>query len=836
MPILSFTRDEVEAKAGVKPWKDQVTFHDEINPDEMADTAAVYARAAGEASDTGELATEASHIGADAGGINGEEMVDDEGRIDLTSRGLQGNGEDMDTVVEYVVRAMNRALDADEEVHDVIFEPANGLDKKYTDRLQDAIDEWNGWQSALEAKLAPTRDLPLLTAQYPVSVEYGGETRWAIPMVTNGKHVYSLPAGLDTDIRNKHLALAAGDAKTAAGDIDEAIEAYRKKLGEYGQELGTLGYDLSDGPLGLWTTDGMADYAAEQVEYLLAHRPTDPAELDAWIDQLDMWTEGLGSIALGIENPDDPDSPLRDLTAAERAYLEQFLGHFDKDEIVALGELVSGKGLDPGDAGRQFSSLQRIANGFNMLFNPEIGGVDISTQAGRDALPPGLKHFLDGPSEALIEGMAKNMVPNGGGPDDSYWDALKEFNAFGELMGTASIAPGHSFGSELAHEAVTMQHLTQYQYVNGGGGDIPNTGSNALLQNVALNSDLSADLLNDKTFREDALTAHWENSDGLGNLIRSGTTVPEGVGHNDPEAKQYVQAAFNVLHYAAMHPDTIHGTDHWAINEYGDLDHSGLEDSIGDTMLNYMDFIAKGGKESEFSATENGFTDENLQGLDYKYSFDLSDEDRNTLFKMMNTADSQARDEFYDGVNAWYTDTALGAFNRLESGESQSERSTFDHIGRVAGTARWAQDNAPIEDESKRKFTTYGAISTGSAMLNTVLDFGKWNVANQVAAFGITEAMRYGMPDGNEEVTEAQWDTVNWGDSDVRAAVAQVAQRAGYEGADQFDAVPDPAHDSRYTDTDMIDRTRDIEKVYLAEAESLITAYDRAVHDDQVGN
>ena len=834
MPDFNFTSAQVETKAGRKPWTRQREFAAEIQPDDMADTAAVYARAAGEASGAGELARHATEVGADAGGLDGASLVDEDGRIDATARGLQGNGQDMDSVVDYLVRSMNRAIQADEEVFDLVLGDG-GLEEARTRHITAAVNEWNGWQSALEAAVPanPLGDSSVLRPIMSIDVSYGGRTLTIAPEQDWSRSVYSLPASLATEIREKHLGNAADDAVTADDEITDAIEAYRNKLAEYGVELGALGYDLSDGPLGLWTTDEMATYAGQRLSEELAKDHPDP-------EALLRWTEGLDSVARGIyDNPDDPEEAAKDLTPAERAYLQTFLGELDADELARLGHLTEDTaGLDPGQAGIQFASVQRVANGINMLTNPEIGGLDPTTEAGRAALPAGVRHFVYEAREDFVDGFANAAVRRPVG--DEFKDALRDFNGFGALMSTGSIAPGDGFGTGLASAAVDIQSMTEYQYFDGGHEDVANTGSSGLLRNVSLNDGLSADLLNDTSFREAALGLHWEDSTGIAEVVRAGTTIPDGVDGNSTAARPYVQAAFNVLDYAAGHNDEILGRGNPNIAEYAPLDHSALQDAVGDTMLTYMDMLSKGSAETEFSApadpnAADRFTDRNLHGRDYLYSFEFDGDDRRSLFSLMNKTDESVRQDFFNGVGAWQEVTAYNAFLRDEPGGRSEQSSTFEDIGRVAGTVQYVQKVEEASDTSKQQFTSYGAIATGASVINTLADAGRVNAVTSIAGFALTEGLRYSLPDGAEERKQAQWDAVNFGDNTVRAIVADAAIKADYHGASDY-RLPDTS--SPNVDQDDLRRaTLDVEgAVYDAYRDALVEGYNDAVYNDATAN
>src|SRR5687768_17078691 len=99
MPKLSFTNEEVAQAAGKDPWRRQREFSEELDPDDMAETAATYRQAAAKAGGAGELAEKATEVATRGGHLGGRDIVDGHDRIDHTARGLQGNGEDMDQVV-----------------------------------------------------------------------------------------------------------------------------------------------------------------------------------------------------------------------------------------------------------------------------------------------------------------------------------------------------------------------------------------------------------------------------------------------------------------------------------------------------------------------------------------------------------------------------------------------------------------------------------------------------------------------------------------------------------------------------------------------------------------
>ncbi|MDT0322126.1 TPR repeat region-containing protein [Streptomyces millisiae] len=764
MPDVQFTRADVEREAGGKPWTRSREFTAEIRPEDMADTAASYARAAGEARSAFDLAREAGELAATAGGLDGAPLVDAEGRIDATAAALGSGGDDVDEMVGYLVRAMNTAIDTEREVHDAVHAPG-ALDDVYLRHAEAARAEWRAWQATRAARVpapagllgaAPTGDRPLLAP--------GG--------------FQPTPDIVALGIRDRHLRAVADAATATHEDVVGAIEAYRGRLAQYGQELGRLGYDLAEGPLGLWTTEEMAEYAGRRLAEELARDDPDPAVLL-------LHTEGVGAVVAGVHgDPVDPGAPRRDLTPAERAYLQAFLGTLDAHALATLGALRDDTaGLDPGRAGHQYASVQRVANGLLTLLDPAVGGLDPRDPADRARVPEGVRSLVLGYGDpTLTDALAEAVTTTTRTPPgDAYRETLADVNGFGDLLSTATVPPGDAFGRELAHTAVTLQGGTQYQYVDGGHGDLANTGGSGLLTAVALNHELSAELLREDAFRESLLGVHWEDSSGAAALVDSGVTVPAGIDHNDPAARQYVAAAYEVLAYAAAHPDDILGRGNHTIAEYGPIDHSALQGAVGDTVLRYLNVVSQlsgDGSSGFLAADEHGVPYENLFGREYRYAFELGGSEQRTLFRLMNEADPAVRDDFRQGVAAWQAATAHEAFT-----DDRDAPAALQSVGRVAGFldhADRAVDDAGLA--TKHRITAMNGLSTAFWVAGGLASVsGPVSAGISLGAFGLVEGLRYTLPDpGDGGVKAAQWDSIERGDWEARAIVAYAAQAADY--------------------------------------------------------
>ncbi|WP_165953767.1 hypothetical protein [Streptomyces sp. 8K308] len=628
----------------------------------MAETAAVYARAAGEAADAGELAEAASRAASDAGGLDGGSLVDGEGRVKETAAGLQGNGEDIDGVVRTLVRAMNQAIDTANEVSDLIF--ADGQLNDALERHNRAsVNEWNGWTRALQGAVAGLDggqgDPPALT------VSHGGESLTVLPTTTGGGHQYALPPELAGRIREKHLRKAAAEATTAFEEIEDAIEAYRGRLTEYGVELQSMGYDLA-GPLGLWTTDGMAEYAAERLAEELGKE--DPDER-----LLAMYTAGVSGIADALfgdaNNPTDAAS--RRLTGAERAYLGAFYDTLGTDALLRLGALD----------GWSQSKLD-LANGLAILTNPELGGLD--PDRDRDRLPEAVLPFVYDYREG-------ELYADGGLAGGAFQDELERFNAFGGLMSHATVASGDAFSEDLARAAVDIQRRASLQYGMATSDFVANTGSSGLLQAAALNGGVSAELLTDQEFREALLLQQWEDSAGAADLIRGGTTVPAGVDRDSAAAAPYLEAGREVLRFAGAHQDEVLGEGPSNMSALGLSDHTMLQGALADAALMNLGDVA-------------GF------GTDTAAYF--SERDRHNVFGLMARTDESVNEAFKAGVNSVQYQMAYDHYAGAEG--AMGPTNTFENIGRLTQLVNWGEHHAIEQASGDQRQTLITSLTNSS--------------------------------------------------------------------------------------------------------------------------
>ncbi|WP_052849619.1 hypothetical protein [Streptomyces avicenniae] len=531
-----FGRADVE-RGGWAPWTDSAAFADELDVEDMGDTAAAYLRAATEVSTVGDLSRRATELSADAGALDGDALVDAEGRIEVTERDL-GEGEVQETV-RLLVRSMNLAVSTEEEVRALVHGPG-ALDERFEEHLAGVRDEYHAAQAAVAALNA---EVPQGDEQPPVwELTVRGDTF----RVEAPGGVYRLGEDVVAGIRQRHLDAARADATDTGLDIREAVEVYRRELIGMSAELDPYGFDLTGGPLGLWTTPEMAAWSARG---LLGEFIDGGGRPDT--EKLLYFSEGLDALVRSVFGTNgDPGAAARDMTEEERAFLVAFFRALDEEPTGGRADILSGLGgdqpllEDPGDQGRHTATLQRLADGVSLLLNPQLGGIDPRDPANADDVPLAVRRFVyDEPAVAWArEPVTESEV-------DARWGDLNDLNGFGGLMATASVGPGEHFGRDLAGAATRVQtQLNDFSF-DFGKHNLPPievTGPDGMLRAVSESGEVSAGLLADRGFRDSVLDLPWADGAGPALLIENGTAVPAGVEPGSAEARPYERAAGHV--------------------------------------------------------------------------------------------------------------------------------------------------------------------------------------------------------------------------------------------------------------------------------------------------
>ncbi|RKN45586.1 hypothetical protein [Streptomyces hoynatensis] len=740
MSYRPFTKAEVEARAGKRPWETQRAFSAELDTEHMADIAARYARAAGEAESAGDLAEAATRASAGAGGRNGAPLVDENGRIDETYRGLRRGGTDIDRVVRHIVNGMNLAIDADKKA----LEHIRWLDWQYGRHLQAYAAEYEGWNSALETAVAARQDNPA-ASRVPLFVDYGNRSVAAeVSHGTPGTAVYWLPSSLYESIRATHLRNAADDANRACAEIDEEILAYRRRLSAEAAELAELGYELGEGPFTLFATPAMARFAATELRAELGKKTPD-------IELLELYTQGLASIAGGIYgDPVAGGDADRNLSPAELAYLDAFYGALDHTSLARLGQLT---GLAP-----LTNAKRNVANGVMMMCNPDIGGYSPVLGNRQVDLPDSIGFFVQDYRESW-QGRAFSPA---------FLKSVEMFNGFGGLMEEATVASGEEFSKSLAHAAVFSQEQLQ-EHTN-----LPNTGASGMLMAAALNRAASVELLSDGGFPGELLGLRWDDSRGVASLVENGTLPPDGLDEDSPEMEKYVHAAYNVLTYAADNPDGIRGI---LVTGEPSESHSHLERVIGDTIARHQDFISRAGSGSDTTPWDPGER-HRINGTDYRYGFDLSSEDRNSLFSLMSNTPTDIRDNFFQNLSQWEYDTARSAFAR-----GGGIGADLHGIGLIAGTAAHAQSSADTGELEGRL-----ALANAAKLTFDFVGTLPWHDAIGPVTWPFKTGAEMYAGHVQEQISAAQDEELrglkNWDRLPAKLLIADAARTAGAEDID----------------------------------------------------
>ncbi|TDC25167.1 hypothetical protein E1265_07800 [Streptomyces sp. 8K308] len=563
-PDLGFAKEDVERAAGRSPWRRQEQFTTELDTDDMAQTAAIYARAAEESVNSLELSERASELAAESGELDGATLADGEERVTITTRDLDSRG--MEKTVGSLQQAMNLALVAEEAVIGVIaggdvpqgageylpgrldatrangkWTRGNGLDARVQRHAEEAVAEYNGWATALSEAYYRMRAWEYDTPP-TIPIQYQGRWRDIQPVIgADGKADYSVEP-LAQEVRDRHLRAAADDAVDADEDIVEAIDGYRTRLSGLAYDLVSAGVDISRGPLDLFVTEDMAAWSAERINEAFG------PGVDAVPSRIRSYLAGLEGITESVYGG-TPLHPARDLTPAERAFLERFYGDLTPHALGGLGNLDTAdrdlQGLLDARAVRQ-----SVGDGVNALFDPAVGGIAPGPNGER--VPDSIRYYVYDYASHL-EYPTRDMVA--------------DFDGFGRLMGESMAPSGPEFSRDTAHAAVDIERTTR-DFVETDGTPM-NEGTRNLLGIAARRPEIAAELLSDPEFAENMLNAGYPTSEpgeqrqrgaeGVSGFVHQAAQLPDGVDPDSAEGRVYADAAYNYLNYAST-ADTLADT------------------------------------------------------------------------------------------------------------------------------------------------------------------------------------------------------------------------------------------------------------------------------------
>ncbi|TDC21696.1 hypothetical protein E1265_17355 [Streptomyces sp. 8K308] len=546
---LEFSVADVE-RSGWRPWETQEQFAGEIDPADMAETAAVYARAAAEGATAENLAERADAIGAEAGGLDGASLVDADYRIRDTQRDLRPD--ELEGVPSILVRAMNRALDARDEVFDLVY-GTDGVNERYSRHVAESRNEYYGW---VEAAIAAVRALPVSLNGAPPSVPVtlpGHGTRVVQPVIglDGVPQVPSLESWAP-EIRQRHLDDAVDDAHTAMGEINDAISQYRLRLIELAGELDQADYAVADGPLrDLWINEGMARATAEGLTELLGKNGTPaPGEVEPFLTGVASILDGVYQEYGGSGRPE----AARDLTRAEQAYLTTFYRYLDTPNALGLVDWERGAASEEEAAARREAGerlLRVTADGALTLLNPGVGGQEWNSHIAPPTVPQALM--------PLTYGLGQGRTAEELGLftfQEEQRDA--EYRGLTNLLSHSTITPGQDLATNAAYAAVGSEWLAKNDPYASEATRL-GEGNVELLELAARRPEAATSAMSDPDFARELLEGFYQPglSEGgrtepvapaVSEFVESTTRLPEGV---DPrlsaEGRAHADAAFSFL-------------------------------------------------------------------------------------------------------------------------------------------------------------------------------------------------------------------------------------------------------------------------------------------------
>ncbi|WP_052850929.1 hypothetical protein [Streptomyces avicenniae] len=460
----------------------------------------------------------------------------------------------MEQVSRLITQSRTAATDTVTEMQRVIDSGEAHPDRSLTDWLEGSQDsaeyEWAHWRDFARSinPYDPSAGLVVEYHNETVAELYGPE--------------YTAPPALAQRIKAYYVEAVGEAAVTTQEALVGIVAEYRHLLMDYGTQLGGLGYDLSGGPMDLWTSEEMARFAAEQIS------AADPGDTGAMRPY-------LGTLQSLI----DASEGGRTLTAAEREYLDVFLNNIEEGQLVAIGRAgADAPAVYPGMpgwasiSGTERTPAETLANGIMLLNDPERLGT------GQD--------YTVLPNE--LDLLRPRYHENGAALDPGASDGREYLQSYDDValfLSQATIPPSDLMAREMGDSALYTQELyTRNEEYRGG---VPNPGADRLLETVARSPEASAGLLADKEFAYRLFDQQWENSVGAASLVTSGTTYPDDLPDEERGESRYDTARDHVTRIGMYDYDAVasgRGSSPMDVQ----MDHSDLEAAVQPLLPRYQ--------------------------------------------------------------------------------------------------------------------------------------------------------------------------------------------------------------------------------------------------------
>ncbi|MFI7272731.1 hypothetical protein [Streptomyces sp. NPDC049879] len=559
MSEVTFRKTDVEGKLGIlteSPWQTRTNFLAEIDTADMELQATSFRRASGEAAEAGSLGRAATKKSTDAGQADGGALVDADERVASSFRGLQSDGEDMETASDVVEKSIALAQETAEKLDALVEGPTGerfteALDPLFDSTLANAEENWANWREKYATELNGYEPGTGLRVQYGDLVvelyapDFGPPLALAVRLKEDGI---------------EHVAVAA---RSAAKEMKDTLAHYRKTLTGYGHELIGMGYDFSGSELSLWTSGEMLDYAVDAINN------AKPGDEDAIRPHLTA-VEALIAAAEGG----------RELTRDEAEFLGTFLHRIDDGQLLAISEHATDtSSIYPGMpgwgsvSGTERTSADVLADAVMVLNNPDFH------EWKRDFIEaPGGVHLIYPRTHGVDD---VRMDP---GADDGP-EYMKSYDAMTQFLARSDIPPGDLMAERMADSALYTQELyTQHEEYRGG---VANPGANRMLELAARNPDTAAGMLADGEFSDRLFDQKWENSSGAAAFVTAGTTYPEGFATDQRDESDYDKARSNVIDVGRTDYDAVRA-GRGETPEDMPLDHTDLEAAVQPLLPTYQ--------------------------------------------------------------------------------------------------------------------------------------------------------------------------------------------------------------------------------------------------------
>ncbi|MBW1600448.1 hypothetical protein [Streptomyces sp. JJ38] len=734
------TRAALVEAAGCDPYELRTDFKNDSDPEAVDSLSSIFKNGADEAAESGSVAEYAAGLEERAGTRGSNAIYED------SAEHLQQTYDDLG---ESGLRTISNTLG---EIKDEMETTITYLDDSIDGQM--GLEYWREWYaSQARQEIGPIED-DLADAEGNSMYTYKGYGKeWVFE--ASKFPIEEVRTHIEDEFTRRAGEYAADVYDLMKGELDD----YYGFLSNREQRLSEEGYDTGDSPVNVWFPPGRAEYEAEQLRIELNKEDPDP-------EAVARYTEGLENVMNGVL---DENGQLRTdheyLSDEEVAFLEEYYDTLGAEGLALLGNI----GLyDLGDdAAQTVHDVQSaVANGLNLMTNPDAGGLDTNDPDQYERLPESVRTLLENPEERLSDSMDEQME----------W--YSDFDGFGDLMEHATVAGGNGFSKDLAEAALWAQAGASSVEGLPAAHDLDMSGAAGALRSVALNEGASAELIIEDEFRDRLLSTDWQDHGGPADLIRSATLPPDG---QEPSARQ-TEAAFELLAAVAQDREYYSGLKDLEGNEWG-ANHKLVESAVTDTTLAYLDYLDE-------ASNRNGTNDLPVSYFSNQDTlFMLSPDDRADLFQYVADTDQEVVNKFETGLNAYYTARAEAAF---APGTSEEERRVIlGDLGNLEGAVGNGYNQALVDeqksedDKEKLRAKLAVAMVTGVTGVSGAVAVApaattSWGVAGALAGSvgGLVETK----PEAAQLADSLNYEAGMHGDWTLRSTVAEAAVGAADGG------------------------------------------------------